>query len=218
MHQLALINPRRKRRHKKAKRSHAKRRHVRRHKARRRSVVVIGRRVNPRRKIHHRKRRFHRRRNPRVSMSGVMRALVPAAIGGAGAVAVDIGVGYLGSVASIPDFLKTGYGKVGLQALAAFGMGFIAKKAGVSGEKANAVVLGALTVTAYSLIRNLVKSAAPTVPGLSGDFRDNIGAYMQPSLGYMNPAPMVNGMEGVGAYMQPGGGMNGYPGMSDDGM
>jgi hypothetical protein len=204
--EIAFINPRHRRKHKKT--SAHRRRHVaKRAHSRRRPAVgyAVGarkirrRKLNPRHRVRAYRARRHHRHNPRFSIGGITRSLIPAAIGGAGAVLVDIGVGYLGQVAPIPDFLRTGYGKVALQVAAAFGMGFLASKL-VGREKGHAVTLGALTVAAYGLVRNVIKTAAPTVPGLSGDMSDNIGAYLPSGVGAMNPAAMLQG-HNMGAYL-----------------
>lgn len=209
--EIALINPRRRRKHKK---THSRRR---RHVARRRraSGYVVGsapvrrRKLNPRRRRHvARRRHYARRRNPRFSIGGLTHALIPAAIGGAGAVALDVALGYV----PLPDMLKTGYAKVGVQIAGAFLLGWLGSKA-LGREKGNAVTLGALTVAAYGLVKTVVKQAAPTLPGLAGDYETmRMGAYMKPELGYVNPASPL------GAYMQdqtPMGGFGGFDGMSD---
>jgi hypothetical protein len=211
--EIALINPRRRRKHRKVRAR--RRRHVaRRHRARRRrSTVIVARRINPRRRhrVHHRRYR-HRARNPRFSIGGVTRALLPAAIGGAGAVGLDIALGYASGF--LPPALTTGYGKVVVQIAGAFGLGMVAGKV-MGREKGHAVTLGALTVALYSLIKTTVRQAAPTLPGLSGiDGLGYMGAYMPPSLGYTNAAPAL---QGFGAYMQApvGSAMGGFDGMSD---
>lgn len=185
--ELLLVNPRRKRRAK-AKSSRRVRARNPRAKRRHRAVSVVTRRIrarNPRRV--HAKRRRHR--NPRLSANGILHALVPAAIGGAGAVALDIGLGYL--PASVPDFLKKGIGNTALKVGGALALGLIAGKV-MGREKGKAVAAGALTVVAYGFIRNMVKEAAPTLPGLSGYVGSDYA---------LNPAPMVAGM---GAYMDQG--------------
>lgn len=205
--EIALINPRRRR---KARKTNSRRR---RHTAkrtrshRRKHAIIVARKINPRRRHRAHAKRHHRarRRNPRFSVGSITRSLIPAAIGGAGAVALDIALGYV----PLPDMLKTGYAKVAVQIAGAFALGMIAGKV-LGKDKGHAVTAGALTVAAYSLVKTVVKQAAPTLPGLAGDYEAmRMGAYMQPSLGYTNAAPSL------GAYMQPGAAMSGYDGFSD---
>lgn len=189
--QLLLVNPRRKR---KTRARNPKRRVTARRrnpaKRKRRAIATVTVRArNPRR--HHARRnprRHHarRRHNPRsFSVSGIMGQLMPAAIGGAGAVALDIGLGYL--PASVPDFLKTGIGNKALKVAGALALGMIAGKV-LGREKGKAVAAGALTVVAYGIIRDVVKQVAPTVALSGTDYVDNY-----------NPAPML-----MGAYMDSG--------------
>jgi hypothetical protein len=209
--EIALINPRRKH-HKKHRRVKSRRR---RHTARRRSTVIVARRINPRRRHHRiRHRRYrHRARNPRFSVGGITRALVPAAIGGAGAVALDIALGY---ATFLPPSLTTGYGKVAAQVAGAFGLGMVAGKV-LGPEKGRLVTMGALTVAAYSLIKNVVKNAAPTLPGLAGDYESmRMGAYMDRLGSYTGVAPSMGAMS---AYMPDGAmSMSGVDGFGGDGM
>lgn len=195
--QLLLVNPRRKRRAKRARAVNprrSRRTRARRSSARRRRTsVIVARRINPRRKHHARRvHRARRRHNPRMlggfSIRGITSALVPAAIGGAGAVALDVGLSYL--PASVPDFLKTGIGNKGLKIAGAIALGMIAGKV-LGRETGKAVGAGALTVVAYGIVRDLVKQVAPTLPLSGTDYQDF--AY--------NPAPMLTGM---GAYMDNG--------------
>lgn len=212
MAEIALINPRRRR---KARKTRArKRRHVarRRHTARRRrrTAVVAVRRRNPRRRRHAvvaRSRRYRRHRNPRFSVSGIKAALIPAAIGGAGAVALDLTLGYVGD--KLPSFLQSGIARTGVKLAGALALGLVAGKA-FGSEKGKAVALGGLTVVLYGALRDALKSAAPSLPlsGLSAvDFAsETIGAYQPSSLGYMNPAPFMPGSESsdLGAYQTDG--------------
>jgi len=198
--QLLLVNPRRKRRVKRAKTTSRRKRRVvakrstaRRHKRRTAVGYTVGsgpirrRKLNPRRRVH----RARRRHNPRMlggfSMGGIMNQLIPAAVGGAGAVALDVALGYL--PAATPDFLKTGMGNKALKIGGAILLGVVAGKV-LGRERGKAVAAGALTVVAYGIIKDGVGQVAPTV-ALSGDGSDWV----------YNPAPML---QGVGAYMDNG--------------
>lgn len=217
---VLLINPRRRRRHKNSRRRHARRRHA-----------------NPR---HFRMRR-RRHRNPRRGFGGlslspisvVRSTIVPAAIGGVGAVGLDVALAYL----PIPDSLKSGLPATLTKLLAAillgYGFGIVTKKR----DMGRLITLGAVTVMGYQFIRDQAKAALPTVKGLGSymdyvDYtlmqdRGGMGAYMAPTasparlngLGFISPAPVVSS-GGVGAYMSPdlAPGFNGFNYDSPDGM
>ncbi len=224
--QLLLINPRRRRkrhRNSRRRRHHAGGYRIRRRRIRNPRSRHRRRHRNPRR--HHYRR--HRYRNP-ISMSGMTAALVPAAYGAAGAVALDFAFNFLSpyipsQVSSIP------YGPQLLRIAGAFGLGMLGKKF-LGGEKGNAVMAGALTVTLYNI-------AATTLGGTAG--MAGLGAYMNRFSGLggptMNPAVYINRPMGrlgrvgrvgrVGAYMSPRvstmsglpfAGLKGPEGMSQD--
>lgn len=178
-------------------------------KRRRRNPVMA---VNPRKRRRRaasyavRSRRVRRRLSNPISLSprGIVNMLVPAGIGGAGALALDIGMSYV----PLPAFLQTPWGKNAARVAGALALGYGARFV-TSRSNANTVMVGALTVTAYNIIRDLAAQFFPTL-GLSGinsyDYSDlRVGAYMnnQP-LGFLNPAPMVTGENGgnMGAYMR----------------
>lgn len=212
--EVSLFNPRRKRKSRKSRKVKARSKNARRvHRAKRRAVgytirraPVRRRKLNSRRARSVKRRHRARSRNPRFSVGGITSALIPAAIGGAGAVGLDVALGY--GERFLPEMLTKGYGKVAVQVAGAFALGWAASKV-VGKDKGKAVTAGALTVAAYSLIKTLTAQFAPQLPGLSGDdYADNVGAYM-PELGYTNPAPFlqddsVPSMGGVGAYMSDG--------------
>jgi len=213
--QLLLVNPRRKRR-RRARAATPRRRRVRArrvnpsHRRRRRRAVgyVVGSRPIRRRKLNPRRHRVHarrRRHNPRLfSTSGLMQQIVPAAIGGAGAVALEIGLSYL--PAATPAFLMSGIGNKLLKVGGAIALGMIAGKV-LGREKGKAVAAGALTVVAYGMIRDAVKQVAPTVPGLSGfdglsgDSAYNPAAYLQGMGAYMDNSANSFQAAQMGAYM-----------------
>lgn len=103
-------------------------------------------------------------------MRGITGALVPAAIGGAGAIGLDVALAYI----PLPAMLQAGWGRVAVQLVGAFGLGFIASK--VAGRhNGQLVAAGALTVTAYSALKQvLAPTLGQSVKGLSGlaDFSD----------------------------------------------
>lgn len=241
MYEIALVNPRRRRRNKKgqflkgAARSTRKRNPKRRKTRSRRAAVgyvsgpkrIRRRKLNPR--PHKRRRRRstavvsyrsrRRRRNPRLNFStkGILRAIMPAAIGAGGALALDVALGY----APLPAMLKTGIPRHVVRIAGAFGLGWLASKV-LGTEKGKAITNGALTVAIYNVLKETAVKFAPSIPGL--------GDYETVDLGYLDPAarlgdygnttvdlgrlrdssdPMEIGayMDGTGAYMD---GMGAY--------
>jgi hypothetical protein len=197
---------RRRRRH--AARSHrrvARRRHRRSRPAGARTAVgyVVGSRPVRRRKLNPRRHRAHRRRrhNPMggLSVRGVLNQLIPAAIGGTGAVGLNIGLAYL----PIPDTLKTGPLAIATKVGGALLLGWGAGKL-IGRHNGQLVTLGALTVVAYDVIRQLVAQAMPQLPGLA-DYEDmRLSAYQNSNLGYVNPASIVRN-DTLAAYQEPSG-------------
>jgi hypothetical protein len=154
-------------------------------------------------------------------MGGIKSAVVPAAYGAAGAVALDFAYNFLSpyvpsQISGIP------YGPQLLRVAGAIGLGMLGRKF-LGHEKGNAVMAGALTVTLYNI-------AAPLLGGTSG--MAGFGAYIKSGvagLGSPNPAVYINRPMGrlgrVGAYMRPTmsglpfgglGGMGGPEGMTQE--
>lgn len=189
--QLLLINPRGKRR----KKSHRRRAKNSRRRTRRASGGFRIRRTrhkNPRaRRRRHRNpihRRHHRRHRNPISMSGIKGVLLPAAVGAAGGLALDVAWNYISPY--VPSALTTSpYMIAAVKIAAAFGIGMLARKF-LGSEKGNAVMAGAVTIQIYSAASFAL---AGTLPGLSG-----LGAYLPGSgmqgLGSPNPAPYLNGI------------------------
>lgn len=167
--QILTVNPMAKRRRSRSKNPH----HHRRHRAR-----------NPFRHTSHR-RHGRRSRNP-FDAKGLTAALVPAAIGGAGAVGLDILIAYL----PLPAALQSGWGNYATKIAGSFAVGYAGGMA-LGKEKGHLITAGALTVSLYTILRALAQQSLGTsVKGLSGlaDFRD----YRRASLGaYMDPATVV---------------------------
>jgi hypothetical protein len=200
---------------------------------RRRRAHRAHRRHNPRGYRHHRR----RLRNPRRSGGGlggvnsiIRNAVVPAAMGAGGALALDVVYGYL--TPYLPATLQTGWMTVLVKGAAAVGLGMVAMKF-LGRERGKVVMLGALTVTAYSALRTA--TAGMGIPGLSGysDYTPfpmhGLGAYIRgptntPGIqglgrvGYVSPAGVIGPTMSprMGAYMP----MNVVPAMGDygDGM
>lgn len=168
--QILTVNPMAKRRS-----SRSKNPHHRRHQAR-----------NPFRHTAHRRRASGRRsRNP-FDAKGLTAAIVPAAIGGAGAVGLDILLAYL----PLPAALQSGWGNYATKLAGSFGVGYLGGMA-LGREKGHLITAGALTVSLYTILRALAQQSLGTsVKGLSGlaDFRD----YRRTAMGaYMDPATVI---------------------------
>jgi hypothetical protein len=246
MYEIAVMNPRSSRKKRKGasavkhrKRS-AKGRFVKRHsnprtkkrkrarvKHRRLKVRKSAHRVivsNPRRrKRRHNPRRVHRakrRSNPRFSLSGITSQLKPALIGGAGAVVNGMIVAQATKLSFVPTLLKTGYGLHATRIASALALGMLGKKfGGRLGEQAGT---GALTVSMYMLVRDLVVSFAPSVP--LGDYEEiSITANDQQvsSIGYLPDGSRSFATDpslgayfstdpGLGAYMDPASRLGAY--------
>lgn len=219
--ELMLINPRRRRRHRKARVTHARRNPRRRrrlsalqaryfgkgrkrHSRRRR---VIHARSNPRRR--HRRRHYviHARRNPSGLSSNpvgfVSGMIVPAAIGAVG----GVGVNYIFDNYA-PASLQTGIlNPLSRLALAA-GLG-IAVGAVTDNRTGAMVAAGAMTVTAYDMITNYMNgqgvfaSSSQQQGGQGqGQGGQQMGRFLrgrgmgrivnQRGFGYMNPARQLS--------------------------
>lgn len=174
MSELMLVNPRRRKR-KAAKRNPKRRtmsakqakyfapRKKRRSSSRRRSTAravasPVARRS--RRKSRRSSRSFLRNTSGSLSLKPnvfLKETLIPSAIGGAGALAVDIA---WGNLPFLPASIKTGPFAPFAKAAGAVAVGMIASK--VAGKKIGAqVTSGYLTVLAYNLMKGVVQKSMP---------------------------------------------------------
>lgn len=131
----------------------------------------------------------YRRKNPVGFLSDFMSQLVPAAIGGAGALGVDV----LMAVLPVPDTIKNGPFKPVVRVAAAIGLGMVA---GMVKDKrfGNQVAAGALTVIAYDTMKGMLsKVAGGKIPGLGVYEIPGVGVYeVGPSLGYYDAGVQVD--------------------------
>ena len=142
--------------------------------------------MNPRRKHrkHHAKRHHARRHhNPRF-LTDFTTQLQHGAIGAAGALGINVVLGYL----PIPANLKTGLAGSAVKLIGATGVGMLAGRF-MGASKGAAFAQGAITVALYDMFKGVLKRNAPQVPVLSGD----------DSMGYLDPATTINGDEYIGA-------------------
>jgi hypothetical protein len=141
--------------------------------------------------------------NPRGFLpraSDITGALVPAAIGGAGALGLDIA---LGSLTMLPPEWKTGNRRLLLHAALALGIGFAARSFLPAKWKrmVDHATAGALTVTAYDATKTWVTQQFPnlTLAMYDGD----LSAYERVN---WNALPALQGRNGMSAYVPAGSG------------
>lgn len=219
MAELLLINPRKRRRKAKKAKRRARRNPVsmravtrrasnprRRRRARRNPVsyAAVSRRAralgNPRR----------RRRNPSFRMGGIFSGLVPmirdAAIGAAGAVAVDLAMGQVNRY--LPAAVQVVPGRVGagdaVKAVITVALGKLLARP--TRGMSNKMAAGALTVQAHGIIKQFLPatltaampvsyaSPARIVPGSNRIGPNTVGAYVRPG----SASPLLS------AYTKPG--------------
>ncbi len=196
---------------------------------RRRNPIALA--ANPRRRRRRSRavrstRRY--RRNPSgfgsiksmLSVRGLTNTLMPAAIGGAGALGVDLALSY---IPGLPEWFNTPTGRIVARVVGAIGVGMLAGM--VTNRRTGALVTsGALTVTAYGAIKEFAANNFPQLAGISppayGDFSDL-------RIGYIDPAPRLGAYMqrsaprsgGVGAYMRDSlDNVNSLSGVTGDGM
>lgn len=164
---------------------------------------------NPRKKRRGgKKHRARMRRNPRMpfglkipSLGSIGETVVPAAIGGFGALGVDIAIGYM---SFIPAEWKAGARRTLLRAGVAFAVGMVARMVLPPKFKkmADQATAGALTVTAYDAAKAFAAEQFPTLT--LGMYDGDLSAYERVSYDAL-PTLRSNG---VGAYVPAGSGQN----------
>jgi hypothetical protein len=130
----------------------------------------------------------HRRPNPIGNF--VKDTLMPSVIGGAGALALDVAVGFL----PLPPAMKTGPMAPLVKAAGAIGLGMLAGQF-MGRRMGEQVAAGGLTVTAYNIGRQLlIKASGGRIPGLSeyvGEYMSEYVDYAPPQLGYESSGSQV---------------------------
>ena len=216
MAELMLINPR-KRRRKKTK-------SVRKNPHKRRTMTALQRKYfgkrkrksikrNPvvAKKSHKRRRRYavsskksrRYRRNPARGIgkfnvqSFTKNTLMPSAIGAAGALGLDVVMGFL----PLPPALKTGPMRTVVKIAGAVGIGMLASTF-VKRSTAEQIAAGAITVALYDTLKGMLQVAMPTLQ--LGENEDIFTEY--PSLAYAGAGQTVDGMgvydaEEMGMYV-----------------
>lgn len=152
-----------------------------------------------------------RRRNPirLPSMAGVGGMVKPAMIGAAGAVAVDAAMAYV----PLPAVLTSGNMALVTRGAAAVLLGTVGRK--LIGPAATTMAVGALTVTAYSLAKNLLAQSgfalgyvgpgiATGMPAVSSAPAQaaGMGAYLPNRSGGVNFGPRNFAGNGLSEYVR----------------
>lgn len=182
MAQLMLVNPRKRKAKKAAPK--AKRRAVAKkaHRKYRRNPIAL--------KSTARKYRRKYRRNP-IGMKGFFSPLMPAAVSAGGALALDIGWGFIASKLPLP--LQSGPTGLAAKAVGALALGSLAGMVGVKKDTANQIAVGALTVVLHAAAKGAVAKAMPTlnlggdddseIDGLAEYFTGDMGEYLPDNSG-----------------------------------
>lgn len=199
-------NPARKRRS--AKQKAASRRNIKKAQA---ATRKRGSRSTPRRRSTSRKRRRNpypvraraRRSNPRrrlPTIQGIINnQVIPAAVGGTGAVLNDMIVNLL----PLPITFKSGWMRHLSKAVGAIAIGYLGGMF-LSKKTADQLGAGAMTVVGYNVVRDLAAQFVPQLP--LGEYLDPaLGEYLDPALGYYgagaNPSTVPgSGMETAGQF------------------
>lgn len=205
MAELMLINPRKRRR--KAKKTSAKKRRCKRRtmtalqrkyfgKRKHKRVATVAKKSTKRRRrysVTASKRRKYCR-NPaggRFNIQSFSRnTLMPSAIGAAGALGLDILIGFL----PLPPNLKTGPLRTVVKIAGAVGLGVVAGML-VKKSTAEQIAAGAITVALYDTLKGMVQVAMPTL-----QLGENDIFTEYPSLAYAGAGQTVDGM---GVYDSP---------------
>ena len=196
---IALVNPKRRRRRSSRRRKmtakqlqyFGKRRS--RRSSRRRSVAAASprrrrRRASVGRRVRRHARRFARHTGGGVSLRGMnfnsflKGTLIPSAVGAAGALGVDLMLGY--ATPYLPTMLTSGPVVPLTKIAAAVGLGVLAQGVTKDRNIGEHVMAGAITVVAYQWIRDMAKAQFPTLP--LSEYVSGMG-YAGPALAFPGP-------------------------------
>lgn len=221
MASLMLVNPRKRRSHKKATATHRK---IRRNPAKAHKTRKVRRYARNPIGLHgsrrtHKRRKYHR--NPiGGKMKGIFAPVVPAAISAVGAIGLDLGWSTIKE--HLPESLKKGPAMYISKALGALAIGTLA---GMVTKKETAALLstGALTVVFHDAMKNqlseMKKSDGTPLFSLDGNnSMDGLAEYLPQSVDGMGEyVPSMNGLgyEGAGVSFDDGDEMAGFGSMGE---
>lgn len=153
-------------------------------------------------------RRFRRHQGGALSLRGfnfnsfLRGTLVPSAVGAAGAIGVDLLLGYASPM--LPTALTTGFGAPLTRIAGAVALGMVASGVTRDRRVGEQVMAGAITVLAYGWAKDLVKSQFPTLPLSDATYPYDTMSYAGPALAFPDRSRLnayVSGMNGVGMYV-----------------
>lgn len=214
MASLMLVNPRKRRSHKKA----ASHRKVRRNPAKAHKTRKVRRYARNPIGLHgarrtHKRRKYHR--NPiGGKMKGIFAPVMPAAISAVGAIGLDLAWGVVSS--KLPAGLGVGPVRHVAKAAGALALGALAAMV-VKKDTANLLATGALTVVLHSAMKEGIQSVAPNVQ-LGEMSVDGLAEYLPQSVDGMGEyVPSMNGLgyEGAGVSFDDGDDMAGFGSMGE---
>lgn len=172
-----------------------------------RSIARVTARARVRRKHNPIRARHRRRYKPNPMRLGSMASftrhtLMPSVVGAAGALGVDVILGFL----PIPVQFKTGPMRSIVKIAGAVGIGMLASNF-MKRETAHQIAAGAITVTLYDVMKDYLRQAMPTLPLSEAD----VMYEEYPNLSYAGAGQTVDGMgqyvsgmsteDGVGMYV-----------------
>jgi hypothetical protein len=162
-----------------------------------------GRKTSRKRSVKRRRNTYTAAPNPRrrlPTFKGIIDGqLIPAAVGGAGAVIDDLLVNFL----PLPAQFKTGWMRHVTKAIGAVLIGYIGGMF-LTKRTADQLGAGAMTVVGYNVAREMMAQFVPAIP--LGEYLDpGLSEYLDPALGYygagMDPSTAPGaGMETAGQF------------------
>lgn len=171
-------------------------------KARKRTTTTQARTTvvsNPRRRRRKSSSRRALRRNPRIlglNTQQITDGIMPALMGGLGALAMDFAIANVPLPASVKTSIATGPARMVARVALAFGAGYAAQFVTTKSNAAK-VVAGGLAVVAYDGLKNLVRGAWPTIQ-LGDTYDGDLSGY---GLGaYDQDFPALAAIDGLGYY------------------
>lgn len=132
----------------------------------------------------------YRRRNPTGGfVRDAMAVIIPSAVGGAGALGLDVLLGVL----PLPDAMKMGPMRPVVRVAGAIGLGMLVGMV-ASKQTATQVASGAMTVVLYDTIKGFLARTGVKIPGIAMYEIPGIGMYEvepAPALGYTDSGQQV---------------------------
>jgi len=179
MAEMLLLNPKKRKRRKTAKRK-----------------TVAKRRKSP---VARRKKTYRRKRNParRGGFGRIVQdTLMPSAVAAGGAIGLDVLMAYL----PVPETLKTGPMRHVASGVGAIGMGMLASMF-LKPKTAELITTGAMTVVMHNAGKEMVQRFAPNIQLASCDDEYDDLAYVSPGMPVGEYLNEYVDDDGMGAYL-----------------